>query len=97
MLQEVILFPETGDIETIDRFIEKYILPAHRQSPGCHSVTVNREPLMSPFGPTPYSRVVVVTLGCLDDMMRIGGSDIIQSSKAETPEGMQVIFYEYDV
>ena len=96
MLQEVILFPKTDDVEAIDRFIDTYIRPAHEQVPGCRSFVVNREPLMSPFGPPPYSRVVVATLGSLQDMMAIGGSELIQSSAAEQPEGMQVVFYEYD-
>ena len=95
MLQEIILFPKTDEVDAIDRFIETYILPAHRQSPGCHSLTINREPLMSPFGPPPYSRVIVATLGSIEDMMAIGGSELIQSSKEATPEGMQVVFYQY--
>lgn len=96
MLQEVILFPKTDDVEAIDRFIEKYILPAHRDSPGCRSLTINRTPLMSPFGAPAYSRIIVATLGSIQDMMAIGGSELIRSSKDETPEGMQVLFYEYD-
>lgn len=96
MLQEVILFPKTDDVEAVDRFIEKYIIPAHQAAPGCRSLTVNREPLMSPFGPPAYSRVIVVTLDSLKDMMAISGSELIESSKGETPEGMQVVFYEYD-
>ena len=96
MLQEVILFPQTDDIDAVDRFIETYIVPAHRNSPGCRAFTINREPLMSPFGPPPYSRVFVATLGSLQDMMAIGGSDLIQSSKDQTPEGMQIVFYEYE-
>lgn len=96
MLQEVILFPKTDEVEAIDRFIETYIVPAHRRSPGCRSLTVNREPLMSPFGPPPYSRVIVATLNSIEDMMALGGSELIQKSREETPEGMQVVFYEYD-
>jgi hypothetical protein len=96
MLQEVILFPKTDDVAAIDRFIEKYIVPAHQASPGCRALTINRGPLMSPFGPPAYSRIVVVTLGSLQDMMAIGSSELIQSSKDETPAGMQVVFYEYD-
>jgi hypothetical protein len=95
VIQEVILFPRTDDVEAIDRFIDTYVIPAHEQSPGCQSITVNRQPLMSPFGRPPYSRIVVATLGALDDMMAIGGSDLIQSSVEATPEGMQVVFYEY--
>jgi hypothetical protein len=96
MLQEVILLPATDDVETVDRFIEKYIVPAHRASPGFRALTINREPLMSPFGRPAYSRVIVVTLNSLDDMMAIGRSELIQRSQSETPDGMQVVFYEYE-
>ena len=44
----------------------------------------------------PCNRVIVATLGSIQDMMAIGGSELIQSSKEATPPGMQVIFYEYD-
>lgn len=96
MLQELILFPATCDVEEVDRFLEKYVVPAHRASPGFRSMTMNAAPLMSPFGAPAYCRVVAVTLGSLDDMMAIGNSPIIQGSKDETPEGMQVLFYEYE-
>lgn len=96
MLQEVILFPKTCDEASVDHFIEKYVEPAHRASPGFRSLTVNREALMSPFGAPAYCRVVVVTLGSLEDMVAVGSSELIQSSREETPEGMQVMFYEYD-
>lgn len=96
MVQEIILFPKTDDVAALDRFIETYVIPAHEQAPGCRSFTINREPLMSPFGPPPYSRVIVATLESIQDVMAIGGSELIQSSIAETPEGMQLVFYEYD-
>jgi hypothetical protein len=96
MVQEVILFPKTDDVEAIDRFIETYIVPAHRQTPGCRSLTINHEPLMSPFGAPAYSRIIVATLGSIEDMMAIGGSELIQSSEEEKPEGMQVLFYEFE-
>ena len=98
MVQEIVLFPRANDesIEVIDRFIEKYIIPAHEQSPGLRSLTVNRQPLMSPFGAPTCSRVIVAALDSLDDITAIGSSALILESRKETPEGMQVIFYEYD-
>jgi hypothetical protein len=96
MVQEVILFPPTDDVEAIDEFIETYIVPAHKQTPGCRSLTINRGPLMSPFGAPPYSRMIVATLGGIEDMMAIGNSELIRSSEEAMPKGMQVVFYEYD-
>ena len=94
MVTEIVLFPKTENIQAIDQFISKYIVPAHNQSSGCSSITVSQHPLMSPFGAPPYSRVVVATLNSIQDVHSIGSSKLIQDSQSETPEGMQVIFYE---
>lgn len=40
--------------------------------------------------------LIVARLNSIEDMMAIGGSELIQKSRDETPEGMQVIFYECD-
>jgi hypothetical protein len=96
MLKVVFLYPKCDDHEAADRFIEKYVIAPIEASPGFRSLSTNSAPLMSPFGPPPYYRVVEATLGSLDDFITIGRSDLIQESQAETPEGFQIIFYECD-
>lgn len=96
MLQVVFHLPQTDDLAAMDEFIATFVVGALQSSPGYRGHTVNEEPLMSPFGRPPWSRIVVGTLSCLEDMMAIGGSDLIQNNQDKMPEGMQIVFYEFD-
>lgn len=96
MLQVVFHLPKTDDLDAMDEFIATYVIGALQSSPGYRGHTVNTAPLMSPFGPPPWSRIVVGTLNSLQDMMAIGGSDLIQKNQDKMPEGMQIVFYEFD-
>lgn len=96
MLKVLFLFPKTKTPDVVDAFIDTYVIPPLRSSPGFRSISMNAEPLMSPFGPPPYYKVVEATLEALADFTTIGQSDLIKSSADQTPEGMQILFYEFE-
>jgi hypothetical protein len=95
MLQVIFHVPHNDDLEAVDDFVATYVVGALKTSPGYRGHTVNQQPLMSPFGRPPWARVVVGTLSSLDDMIAIGKSDLIQSNQDKMPEGLQIVFYEY--
>jgi hypothetical protein len=96
MLQVVYHLPATDDLEAMDEFIATFIVGPLRSSPGYRGHTVNEEPLMSPFGRPPWSRIVVGTLERLENIFAIGKSDLIQKNQDKMPEGLQIVFYEFD-
>jgi len=96
MLQVVYHVPATDNLEAMDEFIATFVVGPLEASPGYRGHTVNKEPLMSPFGRPPWSRIVVATLSSLEDMFAIGRSDLIQKNRDKMPEGLQIVFYEFD-
>jgi len=95
MISNVILFPKSADTQAVDDFVANVLGPALKQAKGLHSLKVSNGPLMSPGGPTPYTKVVEANFDSLDDVMAFGGSASAQSTAEKMKAlGGLILFYE---
>ena len=92
MIKAISLFPNDADADTVDAMLG-YLVTSLKQTPGVQSITTNKGYLMSPGGPSAFSRVVEFTFDSLESMMAWTHSQSAQTQKEQMTSLKPVMIY----
>jgi hypothetical protein len=92
MIKAISLFPNDADADTVDAMLG-YLVSSLKQTPGVQSITTNEGNLMSPGGPSAFSRVVEFTFDSLENMMTWTQSQSAQTQKQQMSSLKPVMIY----
>jgi len=84
LIQFITLYPKSIDLEWIDKNITELAV-SFGKAPGFRSMNISDGDIMSPAGPTAYSKVVETTFESLEDFM-----GWVQSPWSQSPEQQAV-------
>ena len=96
MINSLTLFPKSLDQYVMSDLISK-LIPALQGAKGLQSLRVSKGYLMSPGGPSTYSKVIEASWGKIDDLMAW-----VQTPQAQVDKdfminnGVLMLFYEVE-
>jgi uncharacterized protein (TIGR02118 family) len=93
MVHSLILFPKSTDAQVLDRFFSSRDLL--KQAHGVRSLKESEGDIMSPMGPSPYSKVIEVTFDSHEDVFAFAQSAEAQAGKEDLKSlGGLILIYD---
>jgi hypothetical protein len=95
MINSLTLFPKSIDAERLDDLLSR-LISSMKQANGLLKLSVNEGPLMSPGGPSSYSKVLEASWESLEEFMAWTQASAAQQDDKDflIDNGAILIFYE---
>jgi hypothetical protein len=92
MVHTLIIFPKFTDAQTLDRFFSSTDLL--KQAHGFRSLKQSYGDIMSPMGPSPYSKVIEVSFDSQEDVLAFAQSHPLEGKDHLKSLGVVMLIYD---